>query len=110
MIGELLPYFLDELTKISVQLSKKEKAQLYGQYAALGATSYPLVSALGHRIEKGTFFPTDGSKLRRLGAGATVGLLGGALIPAARLHLFKRQEDKARERLLAEKLRKERNS
>lgn len=107
MIERVFPYFLDELTKISVQLSKKEKAQLYGQYAALGAVSYPAVSSLGHRIEKGSFFPTEGSKLRRLGAGATIGLIGGAAVPALRLHFLKRKEDQARHRLLEEKLRRE---
>jgi len=107
VIREVLPYFVDELSKIAVQLTKKEKGKLYAQYAGLGAISYPAVIALANRIEKGHFIPPTSTKSKWLAANVFKGIVGGAAIPAARLHLIRRTEDKARERIRQAEARKQ---
>jgi hypothetical protein len=103
----IFPYFVDELTKIAVQMTKKEEGKLYAQYAGLGAVSYPAIRAVANKIESGHVVSPGNSKAKWLVGSVLRGTAGGALIPALRLHLVKRMENKARDRLRHAETRKQ---
>lgn len=83
-----LTSFLDELEKIS-QLEKADERKQLAQFASLGATAMPAVSAVKNVIEHGKFMPPGSRVSRWLPAQMIGGALMGGAIPAFR-HIIER--------------------
>jgi hypothetical protein len=89
---------VDELEKISVELSPGEKAKQTAQFAGLGALTSPALSALTSKIEHGTWLAPGTNKGRWLGARLVRGALVGGALPAIRHHIERRNLETAKAR------------
>lgn len=94
MIGEVFPYFVREMVKLSKKESEdaQQKRMIKG-FAILGATSAPLVSGVLNSIEKGEFVG-DRNPFRWMASRIAGGLIGGAIFPTVRRHIAMKPQRK----------------
>ena len=98
-----IPAFFDELGKIAVELTNKEKRRQAVEFGVLGAVSAPAIAAVTNKIEKGTFIPKDVPKGRWLGARLAGGALASGALPIIRHHIEQRNLAKAKARVRGER-------
>lgn len=99
MTDDWIPAFVDELEKVSVELTKGEKARQAVQFAALGGISGPAMSAMINKIQLGRVVPTWTTPKRWVASKAAQGLIAGAALPLIRHSIERKAQDRALERL-----------
>ena len=96
-----LAAFVDELEKIAVELSAKEKRRQALQFGVLGAAAAPAISAIKNKVETGTMFAPGTNKKRWLAANLVGGALATGALPIFRHHIEQKNLAEAKARVRA---------
>ena len=105
-----LPSCLDEISKIAayvrdseVKLNPAEKRKQMLQFAGLGATLVPAMSATSSKMMTGKWMPKGVSPKRFWPAAVATGLFWGGAMPTIQHAMARSNLQKARQRISAEK-------
>jgi len=99
MIDDCFPALLDELEKVAIELSNKEKRRQAIQFGVLGAASVPAMKAILNKIQLGRVIPSWTSPGRWAASTAVEGLIAGAALPLMRHSIERQVQGQAEERL-----------
>ena len=99
-MSDIFSSCLEELTKISVQLTKGEKRRQALQFLGLGMTTLPALATAQSKITSGRWVPKGMRPSRFFGGAALGGAFWGGALPALQ-HLIARSNIHKSERRLA---------